>query len=182
MTHDPSGEARKGLVDSIAGKAKEIAGAMTGKSDLVEKGQVQQQSAAARREANTDDAVADARLKTAADEQRDAQKHLAAERRRADDAAAEEQRSIQRQADAEIARGNEAARRHEVSGREQARAEAADHLQETADEARSTAVDAVRTERAAKNERDELVREAAVDELRAAELRAAAAQSEGDHS
>jgi uncharacterized protein YjbJ (UPF0337 family) len=182
MTHDSSGEARKGLVDSIAGKAKEIAGALTGKSDLVQKGQVQQQAAATRREANSEDAVADAQLKRTADEQRDVQQHLAAERRRADDAAAEQRRSIEREADAEIARGNDAARRREVSDRENARVQAADQLHETAAEAQTNAVDAVRTERAAKHERDELVREAAVDELRAADLRATAAQSEGDHS
>ena len=38
-------EARKGLFDSIAGKAKEMAGAVTGKDDLVEEGQLQQAEA-----------------------------------------------------------------------------------------------------------------------------------------
>ena len=44
-SNDKAAEARAGLLGSIAGKAKEVAGAMTGKDDLVEEGQLQQAEA-----------------------------------------------------------------------------------------------------------------------------------------
>ncbi|MDT4908923.1 MAG: hypothetical protein QOI69_2164, partial [Pseudonocardiales bacterium] len=54
MTNDDTAhEARKGLLDSIAGKAKEVAGALAGNDTLAEEGQLQQADAAARREANS---------------------------------------------------------------------------------------------------------------------------------
>ena len=34
MTDDKAGEARKGLIDSVKGKAKEVAGALTGNDSL----------------------------------------------------------------------------------------------------------------------------------------------------
>ena len=51
MSNDRSAEAREGLLDSVAGKAKEVAGAVTGKDDLVQEGQLQQ-AGARRRIAN----------------------------------------------------------------------------------------------------------------------------------
>jgi uncharacterized protein YjbJ (UPF0337 family) len=42
MSNDKAAEAREGLFDGIAGKATEVAGAVTGKDDLVEEGQLQQ--------------------------------------------------------------------------------------------------------------------------------------------
>ena len=36
MTTDKAGEARKGMLDVVFGKAKEVAGALTNKDDLVE--------------------------------------------------------------------------------------------------------------------------------------------------
>ena len=61
MTSDKAGQAaRKGLFDSVAGKAKEVAGALSGKDELAEEGQLQQAGAHARKEANSLDAVASA--------------------------------------------------------------------------------------------------------------------------
>ena len=42
MSNDKAAEAREGLFDNIAGKAKEVAGAVSGKDGLVEEGQLQQ--------------------------------------------------------------------------------------------------------------------------------------------
>ena len=39
-----SNEARKGLIDSVKGKAKEIAGAMTGNDSLTAEGQLETQT------------------------------------------------------------------------------------------------------------------------------------------
>ena len=42
MSNEKAAQAREGLVDSLAGKAKEVAGAVSGKDHLVEEGQLQQ--------------------------------------------------------------------------------------------------------------------------------------------
>lgn len=65
--HEKADEARKGLIDSIKGKAKEIAGAVTGNDSLTAEGQLEQAEARARREADTTEAVADAESESAAD-------------------------------------------------------------------------------------------------------------------
>ena len=53
-------EARKGLIDSVKGKAKEIAGAVTGNDSLTAEGHLEQTQANERKEANSVEAVADA--------------------------------------------------------------------------------------------------------------------------
>lgn len=55
-----AGEARKGLIDSVKGRAKEIVGALTGKDSLTAEGQLEQTQAKERKEANSVDAIADA--------------------------------------------------------------------------------------------------------------------------
>jgi uncharacterized protein YjbJ (UPF0337 family) len=58
--HDKADQARKGLVDSVKGKAKEIVGAMTGNDSLTAEGQLEQTQVRDRKEANSVEAVADA--------------------------------------------------------------------------------------------------------------------------
>jgi uncharacterized protein YjbJ (UPF0337 family) len=58
--HDKADQARKGLIDSVKGKAKEIAGAVTGNDSLTAEGQLEQTQAQQRRDANSVEAVADA--------------------------------------------------------------------------------------------------------------------------
>ena len=58
--HSKADEARKGLIDSVKGKAKEIAGAVTGNDSLTAEGQLEQTQANERKEANSVEAVADA--------------------------------------------------------------------------------------------------------------------------
>src|SRR5512141_599865 len=77
MTNDKAGEAREGLLDSVAGKAKEVAGAVSGKDDLVEEGQLQQAEARKRRAAVADDAIADAKREEAAQEMRESSREAA---------------------------------------------------------------------------------------------------------
>jgi|SRR5215213_9921516 len=66
--HNKADEARKGLIDSVKGKAKEIAGAVTGNDSLAAEGQLEQSQANERKEANTIEAVADAEAAQAQDE------------------------------------------------------------------------------------------------------------------
>ena len=58
--HNKADQARKGLIDSVKGKAKEIAGAVTGNDSLTAEGQLEQTQARERKEANSVEAVADA--------------------------------------------------------------------------------------------------------------------------
>ena len=64
--NEKAGQASKGLLDSVKGKAKEVAGAVTGNDSLTTEGQLQQRHAEDRREANTTSAVADAQAEQAA--------------------------------------------------------------------------------------------------------------------
>ena len=50
--HDKAGQARKGLIDTIKGRAKEIVGAVTGNDSLTAEGQLDQVQAQQRKEAN----------------------------------------------------------------------------------------------------------------------------------
>ena len=58
--HEKAGEARKGLVDSVKGKAKEFLGAVSNNDSLTAEGQLEQAQARERKHANTVEAVADA--------------------------------------------------------------------------------------------------------------------------
>ena len=77
MTRDKAAEAREGLFDSVAGKAKEVVGAVSGKEDLVEEGQLQQAEARNRKAAVADEAVADAKREEAAQEMRETSREAA---------------------------------------------------------------------------------------------------------
>ena len=78
--HSKAGEARKGLIDSIKGKAKEIAGAVTGNDSLTTEGQLEQTQAKERKEANSVEAVADAEAEQAHAEATEARVEGAKER------------------------------------------------------------------------------------------------------
>ena len=58
--HNKADEARKGLIDSVKGKAKELVGAVTGNDSMTAEGQLEQTQAKERKEANSVEAVADA--------------------------------------------------------------------------------------------------------------------------
>lgn len=63
--HNKADQARKGLIDSVKGKAKEVFGAVTGNESLTAEGQLEQTQAAERKEANSVEAVADAEAEQA---------------------------------------------------------------------------------------------------------------------
>lgn len=98
--HDKADEARKGLFDSVKGKAKEIAGAVIGNDSLTAEGQLEQTQAQERKEANSIQAVADAEAEVARAEAADALRKGAHERAEvsATTAALEEVVDVQRTA------------------------------------------------------------------------------------
>src|ERR671916_662620 len=73
-------QTRKGFVDSIKGKAKEVAGAVTGNDSLTAEGQLDQTQAQERKEANTVEAVADVEADKAKEAAREARLEGAQER------------------------------------------------------------------------------------------------------
>jgi uncharacterized protein YjbJ (UPF0337 family) len=58
--HSKADQARRGLIDTVKGKLKEVAGAVTGNDSLTAEGQLEQTQAHDRKEANSVEAVADA--------------------------------------------------------------------------------------------------------------------------
>jgi uncharacterized protein YjbJ (UPF0337 family) len=77
---DKAGQARKGLIDSVKGKAKEVVGAMTGNDSLTAEGQLEQTQARDRMDANSVEAVADAEVEQARVEATEARVEGAQER------------------------------------------------------------------------------------------------------
>ena len=57
--HEKTDQARKGLIDSVKGKAKEVVGAVINNDELTAQGQVEQAQAKQRKEANRLESVAD---------------------------------------------------------------------------------------------------------------------------
>ena len=78
--HDKADEARKGLIDSVKGKAKELVGAVTRNDSLTAEGQLEQTQAQQRKEANALEAVADAEAAQARAEATEAKVEGAEER------------------------------------------------------------------------------------------------------
>lgn len=93
--HHKSHEARKGLFDSMKGKAKEFAGAVIGNDSLTAEGQLDQAQAQNRKEANSVEAVADAEADQARAEAVDDKQELAHERFAVASEAAAKEKSVQ---------------------------------------------------------------------------------------
>lgn len=172
MTNDRAAEAREGLFDSVAGKAKEVAGAVAGRDDLVEEGQLQQEEARHRKAAVADEAVADAKRQEAAQEMRETSREAAELKGAAQAQAAREESVVEQQRAAEQAAADRQAEQQEEAGRRAAE-QRADALAETRlREADQMAADATTTEQDATAEARRLQREADAAEQQAAQLRA----------
>lgn len=172
QSKDTAAEAREGLFDSVAGKAKEVAGAVTGKDDLVEEGQLQQAEAKHRKAAVADEAVADAKRQEAAQELRDTSHEAAAEKEAAHDQADLAQRAVDRERAEEHAEAEQQAARQEAVGRRDAEQRADALAESRLQDAEALAADASSTEQQAAADQQRLEREAAAAEHQAAQLRA----------
>lgn len=95
--HDKADQARKGLIDSVKGKAKEIAGAVIGNDSLTAEGQLEQAQAEERKKANSIQAVADAEAAQAESEAAEARAAGVQERTAVSAEAAIEKNSVQAQ-------------------------------------------------------------------------------------
>ncbi|ASW90438.1 general stress protein CsbD [Mycobacterium marseillense] len=114
-------EARRGLIDAVKGKAKEVVGAITGKDSLTAEGQLEQTQAHARKEANATEAVAEAQADQARDDATEAKVKGAQQRLAANSHAVAEEDSIEAQRSARKRATEQAAR--QTAAAEQTRAE-----------------------------------------------------------
>lgn len=145
-----SDQARKGLLDSVKGKAKEIAGAVTGNDSLTAEGQLEQTQAQERKEANAVQAVADAEAEEARAQEAAARREGAAERAAVNVEAAAAETSVDVQNVAQKQAAEQAAQRNAAQEKAQAEIDAQAAIEEAKlderDEVRSAAgefVDAV---------------------------------------
>lgn len=123
MTDDKAGQARKGLIDSVKGKAKEVAGAIIGNDSLTAEGQLEQTQAQERREANSAEAVADAQAQRAAEEATEARIEGSQERIEAEAQAAAAEATVRRQQAVQKQSADEAAQRDVARANQQAEAQ-----------------------------------------------------------
>lgn len=94
---DKAHQAREGLLDSVKGKAKEVAGAVIGNDSLTKEGQLEQAQARERKEANITEAVADAEIDETREELTEARVDSAHARTEVDTDAAAAKNAIQAQ-------------------------------------------------------------------------------------
>jgi uncharacterized protein YjbJ (UPF0337 family) len=172
MTDDStSDQARKGLLDSVKGKAKEIAGAVTGNDSLTAEGQLEQTQAQERKEANSVEAVAKAEADQARQQQAEAQKESFEARREVDAETTAVKTEARAQSAAQKQAAEAAAQRDAAAQRTQAEAEAARKaaVAKAAEDAKvEHAVDQVED---ALDEHQRAARDAAAPEVEAQRLR-----------
>ena len=172
--HDKSGQARKGLIDSVKGKAKEVVGAITRNDSLTAEGQLEQTQARDRMDANSVEAVADAEAEQARVEAAEARKDGAQERAAVSDKTRAAEYNVRNDQAAQKRSAEQAAQR--ASEQEKTRAEldaqlkvqqAKDAERQEIDAATDEAVDAaaehqrsVRVAESAKEEADRVRRQA----------------------
>jgi len=171
MDNDNAHQAREGLLDSVAGKAKEVAGAVSGKDDLVEEGQLQQAEARNRKDAVAEEALADAKRADAAREVSEASREAAQQEGAAHQLADQQRSAAQRDRDQEHAAAEREAARQQEAGTRAAEERGDEVAGDSLQDAQAIAADASATEQQAAVESAELQREAAVAEQQAAQLR-----------
>jgi uncharacterized protein YjbJ (UPF0337 family) len=122
-------EARRGLVDSVKGKAKELFGAVTGNESLTAEGQLEQTQAHERKEANAMEAVAEAQANQAQDDAAKAKVEGARQRLAANAQAVAAEESIEAQEAAQNRAADQAARQRATAATNQAELDAQREVQ-----------------------------------------------------
>jgi uncharacterized protein YjbJ (UPF0337 family) len=169
---DQAAEARAGLISSVAGKAKEVAGAVTGKDDLVQEGQLQQAEARNRKSALADEAVADAKQEEAASQLGRTVSDVAEQERESRSQAEHEETVAEQQRAGEHADADRAADHQQAAGEQTAERQAEELAETRLRESEALATDATVTEQQSAAEILRLQQEATTAEQQAAQLRA----------
>jgi uncharacterized protein YjbJ (UPF0337 family) len=114
--NDTAGQARRGLLDSVTGKAKQLAGALTRNDELTENGQLSRAQASAQRDAGTSDSLAETQADRASEQLREDKQHAQRHRQAAAAQAKHRVRSAAHAAQAEQASiDTDAARREQAA-------------------------------------------------------------------
>jgi uncharacterized protein YjbJ (UPF0337 family) len=172
MSNDKAAQAREGLFYSMAGKAKEVAGAVSGKDNLVEEGQLQQAESRNRKAALADEAIADAKEEEAAKQVNESSRAAAEQKDAARTQAQREESAVEGQLDNEHAVADRAAERQQAMGQEVAEQRGDELAESRLRDAESMTADATTTEQQAAAENRRLQREATAADQQAAKLRA----------
>jgi uncharacterized protein YjbJ (UPF0337 family) len=172
--HDKADQARKGLIDSVKGKAKEVVGAVTGNNSLTAEGQLEQVQAQERKAANSVEAVADAEAEQARAEAAEARKASLQERVAVESQTAAVERAAQAQSEAQKRAAEQAASQDAARGTVQAEVEAQRKIAEAAREERRESGAAAEELVDAVDDHQALLREASQDKAEADRLRARA--------
>lgn len=122
--HEKADQARKGLIDSVKGKAKEVVGAVTGNDSLTAEGQLDQTQAKERKEANSVEAIADAESEQALSEAVDAKVEGAQERNAVNAQKAAADQVVQGQQNAQKAEAERVGAQQAAAARTQAEIDA----------------------------------------------------------
>lgn len=168
---DKADQARKGLIDSVKGKAKEIAGAVTGNDSLTAEGQLEQVQAKERKEANAVEAVADAESAEARQEAAQATAEAAQERREVQAQTAVVENVARTEQTAQKQAADEKAQRDAAAARAQADAQAQREAALAKSEERAELTDAAEDVLEAVDEHDARTLDAETDRAVAKSLR-----------
>lgn len=172
MSDDRAAEAREGMKSSIAGKAKEMAGVVTGRDDLVEEGQLQQAEAKNRKEAVADEAIAEAKRDEAAQELQETSREAAREKGAHRAEAEREESVVEQERGREQVAADQAARQEEAAGLRAAEVRGDAVAEKRLQESERLESEAETAEQKAAAEKARLEREAAAAAQKAAQLRA----------
>lgn len=140
--HNKADEARRGLIDSVKGKAKEVVGAVTGNESLTAEGQLEQTQAHERKEANAAEAVAEAQMKEAQEDAAEARTEGAQRRLAANVQAVAAEDSIEAQQAAQKRAADRAAHQQATSAKTQAEVDAQRDIERSKAEERAEIRDA----------------------------------------
>ncbi|OMB96746.1 CsbD family protein [Mycobacterium colombiense] len=122
-------EARRGLIDSVKGKAKEVVGAVTGNESLTAEGQLEQTQAHERKEANATEAIAEAQAKQAREDAAEVKVEGARQRLTANAQAVAAEDSIEAQEAAQKRAADRAAHQQATAEKTQAEVDAQRDIQ-----------------------------------------------------
>lgn len=140
--HNKADEARRGLIDSVKGKAKEVVGAVTGNESLTAEGQLEQTQAHDRKEANAAEALAEAQVKEAQEDAAEARADGAQQRLAANVQAVTAENSIEAQEAAQKRAADRAAHQQATAAKTQAEVDAQRDMQKAKAEERAEIRDA----------------------------------------
>lgn len=166
-----AGEARKGLLDGIKGKAKEVVGAVTGNDSLTAEGQLQAAQAREHKEAQATERVAEAQATEAAEELADVRTAAESRREAAEENAAVTEAQADRVRETQVVAAEQNKREAVAQERAAAEVDATAEQIEADEDRRIEQAAADSDEMVAAQKHQEVLRQAEADRKKAEELR-----------